>query len=108
MKINNPFETYSRGMTARERRIRSRWALAFVISSLISIWLMVRVSNIQDDLEEVQAINIELEARADSLHDEAFHTFTVNGRYELSLEFLKEVNPKAAKDFEDFFNHQTE
>ena len=44
----------------------------------------------------------------DSLQDELFNEKTQNGRYELSLEHLKEVNPKAAKEFEDFLNHETE
>lgn len=44
----------------------------------------------------------------DSLHDELFNAKTINGRYELSLEHLKETNPKAAKDFENFLNTQTE
>ena len=44
----------------------------------------------------------------DSLQDEIFTTQSVNGRYELSLEHLKEINPKAAKQFEDYMNHETE
>jgi len=44
----------------------------------------------------------------DSLQDEIFSAQSVNGRYELSLEHLKEVNPKAAKQFEDYMNHETE
>jgi hypothetical protein len=108
MKINNPFETYTRGMTARERRIRSRWALMFVISSLVAIWLMVKVSNQENDIDELTLKIEELTQKNSELHDEYFHTSTVNGRYELSLEFLKEINPKAAKDFEEFYNHQTE
>jgi hypothetical protein len=44
----------------------------------------------------------------DSLHDELFNTKVENGRYELSLEHLYEVNPKAAKEFQDFMEHETE
>jgi hypothetical protein len=108
MKINNPFETYTRGMTARERRIRSRWALMFVISSLVAIWLMVKVSNQENDIDELTLKIEELTQKNSELHDEYFNASTVNGRYELSLEFLKEINPKAAKEFEEFFDHQTE
>ena len=141
MKINNPFETYSRGMTARERRIRSRWALMFVISSLIAVWSTVKYYNEADDLEKERGINTVLQTRTvrmintidslkrecnekdslltkrgiitlrnerDYLKGELFNASTVNGRYELSLDFLKEINPKAAKEFEKFFDHQTE
>jgi hypothetical protein len=44
----------------------------------------------------------------DSLHDELFNTKVENGRYELSLEHLYEVNPKAAKEFQDYMEHETE
>jgi len=44
----------------------------------------------------------------DSLLNELFIKQTEVGRYELSLENLKEVNPKAAKQFEDYMSHETE
>lgn len=44
----------------------------------------------------------------DSLHDELFNAKVEAGRYELSLEHLYEVNPKAAKEFQDFMEHETE
>ena len=44
----------------------------------------------------------------DSLHDELFIKHIENGRYELSLEHLYEVNPKAAKEFTNFMEHETE
>ena len=44
----------------------------------------------------------------DSLHDELFILHTQNGRYELSLEHLYEVNPKAGKMFTEFMEHETE
>ena len=44
----------------------------------------------------------------DSLHDEAFTANNAMGRYELSLQHLEEVNPKAAKQFNDYLTHETE
>lgn len=44
----------------------------------------------------------------DSLQSELFNAQNINGRYELSLDHLKEVNPKAANEFETFMNTQTE
>ena len=44
----------------------------------------------------------------DSLHDELFIKSTEVGRYELSVEHLKEVNPKAAKELTDYLEHETE
>jgi len=44
----------------------------------------------------------------DSLNAEIFNLQNMNGRYELSLEHLYEVNPKAAKQFDDYLQHETE
>ena len=111
MKMNNPFDTYSRGMTARERRIRSKYGLLLAITGVICVWLAFRTHRQEQFVKSnivLQDSIARLNARADSLYDESFNASTTNGRYELSLEYLKEVNPKAAKDFEDFFSHQTE
>jgi hypothetical protein len=115
MKMNNPFDTYSRGMTARERRIRSKWALMFVMSSLIAVWSIVKCYNESDDLEKERRINTVLQTQTvgmantiDSLKSELFIQSTIIGRYDLSLDHLKEVHPKAAAEFEYFMNTQTE
>jgi hypothetical protein len=50
-----------------------------------------------------QADSIQQEMR-----DELFNARVEAGRYELSLEHLKEVNPKAALEFDNFMQHETE
>ena len=113
--MNNPFQSYNRGYTARERRIRTKYASLFLVTGLTCIWLTIKLRSVHQDLEKTEAINtvlqsqtVKMQNQIDSLHDEAFNSSTVNGRYELSLEHLKEVNPKAAKEFEHFMNTQTE
>ena len=44
----------------------------------------------------------------DSLQEELFMLQTQNGRYELSLEHLYEVNPNAGKQFTNFMENETE
>ena len=44
----------------------------------------------------------------DSLNDEIFNAKAEAGRYELTLEHLKEVNPKLGKQMEDWMAHETE
>ena len=44
----------------------------------------------------------------DSLNNEAFSANNAMGRYELSLQHLEEVNPKAAKQFNDYLTNETE
>ena len=108
MKMNNPFQSYNRGYTARERRIRRDYGMLFAISGIICIWLAVKVTSQDMTIDKLGVINTALTNQVDSLHDESFNASTVNGRYELSLEHLKEVNPKAAKEFEDYMDTQTE
>jgi len=106
--MNNPFQSYNRGYTARERRIRRDLGMLLAITGIICIWLALRTTSQDRTIDELKATTTALSNKADSLHDESFNASTVNGRYELSLEYLKEVNPKAAKEFEKFYNHETE
>ena len=59
-------------------------------------------------IEVVVGGDIEKANLIDSLHDELFNAKVENGRYELSLQHLYEVNPKAGKEFQDFMEHETE
>jgi hypothetical protein len=44
----------------------------------------------------------------DSLQSELFIQKSYVGKYELTLEHLKEVNPKAAEEFSQYLEHETE
>jgi len=44
----------------------------------------------------------------DSLSDELFIRHIENGRYELTFEHFKEVNPKLGKEMEEWMSHETE
>ena len=59
------------------------------------------------DIEKGKLID-SLQNRCDSLHDELFIEKVQNGRYELTFEHLKEVNPKLGKQMEDWMSHETE
>jgi hypothetical protein len=59
------------------------------------------------DIEKGKLID-SLQNRCDSLHDELFIEKVQNGRYELTFEHLKEVNPKLGKQMEDWMVHETE
>ncbi len=62
----------------------------------------------EQKIEVVVGGDIEKAQLIDSLHDELFQAKVQNGRYELSLEHLYEVNPSAAKEFTTFMEHETE
>jgi hypothetical protein len=106
--MNNPFQSYNRGYTARERRIRRDLGMLLAITGIISVWLAFRTTSQDRTIDRLEVTNTALRNKADSLKSELFITSTVIARYELSLDYLKESNSKAAKEFEKFYNHETE
>jgi hypothetical protein len=62
----------------------------------------------EQKIEVVVGGDIEKANLIDSLNSEIFILHTQNDRYELSLEYLYEVNPKAGKQFTTFMEHETE
>jgi hypothetical protein len=50
----------------------------------------------------------QLQTQVDSLQSENFILQTQLGRYELTLDYLQEVNPKAALQASNYMNHETE
>ena len=62
----------------------------------------------QPKIEVTQGGDIAKAQLIDSLHGELFNANTTIGRYELTLEHMKEVNPKASDEFEQYMSHETE
>lgn len=54
------------------------------------------------------AEDVKITRLIDSLETENFNLSNINGRYELSLQHLYEVNPKAGKQFDEYLNNETE
>jgi len=61
-----------------------------------------------EKITELKTTVVKQEKIIDSLHTETFDATSANGRFELTLEYLKEVNPKAGKQFEDYLSSETE
>jgi hypothetical protein len=94
-----------------ETKLRGLW----VLTILALLWMTVMwcndiatVKSQQTEIYNLNHVNDSLSIECDSLREENFNTSIDNGRYELSLENLKEINPKAAKQFEKYFEHKTE
>jgi hypothetical protein len=64
--------------------------------------------NITITKQKVEISTLKSQSGNDSLLNELFTKQTEVGRYELTLDYLKEINPKAAKQFEDYMAHETE
>ena len=73
--------------------------------------LFYTMFDLKEQVKQVEVLQHELDSVTiikDSLYEVSFEAQVENGRYELSLEHLKSVNPKAADEFENFYGHETE
>jgi len=75
--------------------------IVFIITVLIIGYQQSKIEKLHQEMKSITNIK-------DSLYDELFNTHVMNGRYELSLDHLEKVNPKAALEFVNFMNHETE
>lgn len=61
-----------------------------------------------EKITELKTTVVKQEKLVDSLQDDLFLSKTMNGRYELALDYLKVTNVKASKQFETFMSNETE
>ena len=96
-------------------RLGMSFALVMLVINYFQRQELVNLREERDSLTKhmveshaLQGGDIQKAELIDSLQSELFNEKTMNGRYELSLDHLKEINPKAGKEFEDFFYKETE
>ena len=96
-------------------RLGMSFALVMLVINYFQRQELVNLREERDSLTKhmveshaLQGGDIQKAELIDSLQSELFNEKCMNGRYELSLEHLKEVNPKAADEFEKFYDHKTE
>jgi hypothetical protein len=73
--------------------------------------LFYTMFDLKNQVKQVEVLQKQLDsvtAVKDSLYDVSFEAQVENGRYEVTFEHLKEVNPKAAQELENFMSHETE
>lgn len=79
-----------------------------VVVSLTALTLAVKYTNLQIEYKKQKEENIKQSAIIDSLHDENFIKSIDIGRYEITFDHLKEVNPKVGNELEEWMSHNTE
>lgn len=85
------------------------WAIFWSVFSMITIlFLNGVILNQRKEITELEGKNEILQATIDSCIDSNFEEHITNGRYEITLETLRERNPKAAAEFEQIMSHETE
>lgn len=72
--------------------------------AILLFWAITTRNMAIDQKQKVE----QLQSKVDSLQSENFILQTQLGRYELTLEHLDKVNPKAALEASNFMNHETE
>ena len=91
-----------------------RGALVVAILAAMSVALILTrekyqiEKNLTEQLRKATVTKDSLQIENRELHDKNFECETTLGRYEITLDHLKEVNPKAAKQFEDYLYTHTE
>jgi cell division protein FtsB len=78
------------------------------VASGAALFLLVICYLQQKQMATLRTEVVTIKQTADNLHDELFIKSTEVGRYELTLEHMKNVNPKAAYEFEQYMSHETE
>lgn len=79
------------------------------ILTTFSVGLILFTMYTQNEkITQLKTLVVKQEKQIDSLRTNLFEVQTINGRYELTLEYLKEVNPNAAKQFEGYLSSETE
>jgi uncharacterized coiled-coil protein SlyX len=79
------------------------------ILTMFSVGLILFTMYTQNNkITELKTTVLKQEKVIDSLQTKVFQIQTLNGQYELTLDHLEEANPKAAKQFQDYFLSETE
>lgn len=77
-------------------------------SLLLILWMSVMWGNAGNKVIEQQKNIDSLTKVTDSLHDELFNAKVEIGRHELTREEILKPNKELNKQYEEYYNHETE
>lgn len=73
--------------------------------------LFYTMFDLREQVKQVDVLQKQLDSVTivkDSLYDVSFGAQVENGRYELGINYLESVNPKAADQLKTYIGHETE
>jgi hypothetical protein len=73
--------------------------------------LFYTMFDLREQVKQVDVLEKQLDSVSvlkDSLYEVNFQSQVQNGRYELGMNYLESVNPKAADQLKDYIGHETE
>ena len=85
-----------------------KFQLIIVLVTLAFLSTLVHQQNGEIEIKKLTYQVDSLTKLSDSLQSDLFQQSTVIGRYEITLDYMKVENPKAAEQFELFLYTQTE
>jgi hypothetical protein len=94
-------------LIANQKQVASGAALFLLVICYLQQKQMAKLRQ-EVKIEVMQGGDIAKSQMVDSLRDELFIKHVELGRYELTLDHLHDINPIAAKQFDDYFSHETE
>ena len=85
------------------------------INAILSIatlgLLFYTLIDLKEQVKQIPVLKKEIDSLSiikDSLTNEVFMREIQNGRYESTIFYLEETNPKAATEFKNYLEHETE
>lgn len=85
------------------------------INAILSIatlgLLFYTLIDLKEQVKQIPVLKKEVDSLSiikDSLTNEVFMREIQNGRYESTIYYLEETNPKAATEFKNYLEHETE
>lgn len=85
------------------------------INAILSIatlgLLFYTLIDLKEQVKQIPVLKKEIDSLSiikDSLTNEVFMREIQNGRYESTIYYLEETNPKAATEFKNYLEHETE
>ncbi len=75
---------------------------------LLTIWLMIQYAKVDEENKTLRTDLVKVTNEKDSIYSEWFTESTISGRYELTFDYLKEIDKETYDKCEQYLEHETE
>ena len=75
---------------------------------LFTIWLMIQYTKVDEENKTLRTDLVKVTNEKDSIYSEWFNESTISGRYELTFDYLKEIDKETYEKCEQYLEHETE
>ena len=76
--------------------------------TLITIWLTFQYSKVNEENKVIKRDLEKMTEQKDSIYSELFNESVISGRYELTFDYLKEIDKESYDKCERYLEHETE